>query len=121
MLYHYFAFTVKDNTKNKYPTVDDYEEWLSHARQHGVNIECYYYEIDQKDRLHMHGIMTAPKNIYKRQLLYKRMHQRIDEIQDQQGLIRFSDYIQKHYTTEEQYHQMLISYHIRHADYPYID
>lgn len=116
----YYAFTVKDTHSDRYPLVADYQSWLANAISKGCEIKCHYYEIDSRDRLHLHGIMLAPKNLFKKGLVYKQMHQRIDAIQDQVGLRRFSDYIQKDYTNEDEYQQAIYAYELRHIDNPFI-
>lgn len=120
MIFQYkvnYAFTVKDNTKGKYPMVSDYEQWIQHARGRGFDIQTYFYELDKKDRLHVHGIAIADKRFYKRSLMWKSMHQRIDELPTFLDLQNWSDYIEKDYINSMEYLQMLCAYEIRHLDY----
>lgn len=109
-----YAFTVKCNTHGHYPTMADYKEWILHAQSKGVDVEAYYYEIDSKDRLHIHGVFSGPKNLYKRGLLFKSFHQRIDEIPSFLDLQHWADYITKDYVNDFEYNQKLLAYEYRH-------
>lgn len=112
-----YGFTVKCNTKGYYPLVADYHDWLRNAESKGCKINCHYFEIDSKDRLHMHGVLEASKNLFKKSLVFKSFHQRLDEIPSFLDLKKWSDYIQKEYVNEDEYMQKLILYEHRHMPY----
>lgn len=109
-----YAFTVKCNTKGYYPMVSDYIDWIQNAQSKGCKIDVYYFEIDSKDRLHMHGVMRAKKDLFKKSLVFKSFHQRIDEIPSFLDLQKWGDYISKTYINEDEYRQMLVQYEYRH-------
>lgn len=108
----YYGFTVKAN-HIRYPQEDIYIEWMKNAQNRGFDIQCYYYEIDSLDKLHLHGIAIAPKKLWKKGLLYEQMHQLIKEIPTLGDLKRFTDYIQKEYTNQKEYEDKLTQYHYR--------
>lgn len=112
---NYYSFTVKDNSKNHYPMPCEYNEWIDNAYQKGFDVQCYFYELDSRGRLHMHGCAIAKPNFYKKSLLYKGFHQKIDVIPSFIDLARWSDYIQKEYVNQDSYEQMIISYMMQHS------
>lgn len=114
----YYAFTVKCNSK--FATKEELEEWIEHAESKGFRVQTYYFELDKKDRLHMHGVALAPPNLYKKRLLYNNYHQRIDMIPSFLDLQKWVDYIEKDYINSYEYEQMLASYHLRHSGYNFI-
>lgn len=117
----YYSLTVKCNDKSKHPLVGDYQEWIYNAEDKGVDILSPFYEVDSKDRLHLHAVLLGPKNLYKKKLMYKGYHQKIDEIPSWGDLIAWSDYIQKGYYNNDQYNQFLLEYEIRHGGYMFVD
>lgn len=116
----YYGFTVKRNDV-KYPQEEDYEDWIANANSKGFNVLCHYFELDSKRKLHVHGVALAPKNFYKQNLLFKKMHQRIDEIPSFIDLQRYTDYIQKEFVNTDEYLQKLDTYRIQTMEYPFLN
>lgn len=89
-----YAFTVKNNDEST-RTHECYKRWLDHAETLGVKIQQVFYEYDNNNRLHIHGVLQAPKNFYKSKLMYNGYHQRIDVLGTDEDLQRFLRYAQK--------------------------
>jgi len=106
----YYAFTVKYTMLNKMPMPSDYEAWMNNAEKKGFDIQCHYFELDKKGRLHIHGCAIADKNFYKKSVLHAGYHQKIDAIPSFMDLQVWSDYISKDYVNREEYDQKILSY-----------
>lgn len=111
----YYSLTVKCNDKDYHPLVSDYQGWIANAESKGVQILSPFYEVDSKDRLHLHAVILGPKNLFKKRLMFGEYHQKIDEIPSWKDLVAWSDYIQKGYVNNDQYQQFLLEYECRHS------
>jgi len=90
-----YAFTVKNNTNKRKPTLQDYEEWIEHAISKGVIICQVAYELDKANRIHLHGVMQSGDNLYKKKLMYNGFHQWICEIEFESDFHGWVKYIEK--------------------------
>jgi len=115
----FYAFTVKCNSRHALEK--DFHDWMENAMKWAFDIQCYYFELDSKDKLHIHGVAIADNGFYKKKLMYNNFHQRIDELPSFLDLERWCKYIQEDYVNEDEYRQMLISYDIRHNGYCFLD
>lgn len=118
-----YSFTVKNNSKDKWPMCSDYVEWVENARAKGFDVQFYIYEIDSKDRLHIHGIAHwhSSRLLWKKSLTYKDFHQRIDELPTTYDQQRYNDYCHKQFNNNEEHNQKILAYEIRHSEYPFQD
>lgn len=91
----YYSFTVKNTYQNLKPTIGDYTAWLENAQTKGFNIQTYMLEFDKSNRLHIHGVAIGSPNLYKKRLMYSNFHQKIDQIDSHNDLIRWHEYITK--------------------------
>lgn len=92
-----YAFTAKWNSK-KYPLLEDYAGWLEDCTNlHKFNIIDYYYELDSKGKLHVHGIASARKGYYAPNLLkgYKGMATKVKPLDSPSDERRWLKYIKK--------------------------
>lgn len=108
----YYAITLKQNYLTK-PQEQDYEKWFEYAYYKGGLIKEHVYELDSKDRLHVHAIMVFPRPIYKKQFMLAGMHQKIDQLKNQKDFKTFANYMSKSLGNRDQYEQMLQSYYYR--------
>lgn len=92
-----FAVTLKDNhTPVEELNQAIYEEWITNAKRFGFIMEDYFFENDTKGRLHLHGIGTHnQKSFLKKKLMYRRMHQRIDILQEWIDIETWRNYMKK--------------------------
>lgn len=94
---YYFGFTVKNNslsTKLLSETIYE-DEWIRPAMRRGLSIQKWVYEYDEKDRLHVHGIATAPKNLYFNKFLQDGYHQHFDHLKNPSDIVRWCIYMMK--------------------------
>ena len=104
---YYYSVTVKKNSG--LPIREDYENWLYNAMINGLHIDYYLYEIDKKQRLHIHGIATGRKNLYKKRFMLEGYHQKIDKIDSNEDLVRWMRYIEKDYKGDIEMDQRIVS------------
>lgn len=103
----YYAVTIKKTTEwciDYKDDIHDYEEWLRHAASCGLVFEKYCYEIDPKGVLHLHGIVKARANFYKKRLLKKGFHQQIDLLARPEDIVRWMIYMHKDYANLDLHH-----------------
>lgn len=91
-----YAFTIKFNTlEKKNCTPSDYRQvfvrWL--LTDERVKIDTHVYEQDSKGVCHSHGIISLPKGYYRKQLMEKGLHLKLEKIVDRAGWLA---YIRKH-------------------------
>jgi len=90
----YFGFTVK-NTNKRMPIYEDYHDWMENAKAKGFDIQTVGYELDSKERLHIHGIALASPRFTFKKVMFRKYHQYIEEIPSNNDLMRWSDYCKK--------------------------
>lgn len=116
----YYALTLKKNGK-KYPYTYEYEAYIKWLNTRGVTVETYNYELDSDRRLHVHGIMTGPGNLYKKLLCRRGWHTRIEEIGSEDDLARWAEYITKGYVNEYIEEQLCEVNDYQVSDYPFLN
>lgn len=108
----YYAVTLKQNFKTK-PQEYDYEMWFEYAFYHQGMMHGMVYELDSKDRLHCHAILSFPRKIFKQSLSVVGMHQKLDELKTYEDKANYARYMSKSQGNRDQYEQMLQSYYYR--------
>lgn len=110
----YYAFTVKDNSSNHYPTPEEYDTWIEKAQKKGFEALVYHYEIDSYGKLHIHGTAKAKDNFYYKTLKYGNLHTRCVKIDDEHNLKRWIGYCEKDYLNPDDESQKLWKYLVLH-------
>lgn len=115
-----YAFTVKVN--HFYPGVTDYEQWLEKARSKGFYIDFYTYELDEADKLHMHGVARARSKYYVNGIRPYGWHFQIVPINTIDGMKTWTRYCFKNDKgNENDNEEVLWKYEIRQLGYPFRD
>lgn len=96
-----YAYTVKV-LSNKTMDPNYEQDVFSRWRKLGVEFDCSVSERDSKGKLHYHGIIYLRKGFYRRKLVVRGYHMKLEELYDRAGWIRYieKDLKYKHY--EEQ-------------------
>lgn len=108
---NYYAITIKKTTEYVISLADlkkDYEDWLTYAATCGLIMEKYCYEFDPKGLLHLHGIVRAKSNFYKKRVLKKGFHQHIEKLETQDDIVKWMIYIHKDHENKFLSEQLLI-------------
>lgn len=90
-----YAFTVKGSSRARPAEHEDYVKWVDNAREQGFNVMDWIFERDQKERLHIHGIASAPTNFYKKRVMFNAFHQKIDKLPTQMDASKWFRYMMK--------------------------
>jgi len=105
----YYAFTIKNTFSKAPPTYEDYNDWMDNAKSKGFDIQMVGFELDSKQRLHLHGVALATPRLTFKKLTYRKFHQYIEAIASQNDLMRWSDYCRKDYDKRYDIEQKVIS------------
>lgn len=91
-----YAFTVKKLGPACFCSIDDYRSnvLLKWSRL-GVMVEEPYFEEDKDGKLHMHGIVSARKNYYRKKLSVFGYHVYITDIWDVDKWIEYCSKVKK--------------------------
>lgn len=82
-----YSFTAKliRYKQSKCP-VDDYEQLLKDWKsKYGCKFLKHVYEVDSKKRIHCHAIVEIPSGTYRKKMMDKRYHIRVDPIYNEIG------------------------------------
>lgn len=93
-----YAITLRKNVK----IVDihkllpsDYECIIDHIRNRGCTIDRIDFELDARDWLHIHGVITIPENVYRKELCIKPFHMHLRELKTQHDIDTWHSYCDK--------------------------
>lgn len=111
----YYGITLKKNLK-VYPTSYEYEDYLEFIRSKGIQIMDYHMELDNDNRLHLHGTIICPKNFYLKKLQKFGWHLKLVEIPSDKDLKKWSKYTHKCYDSMYEEEQLKIANDIRVSD-----
>lgn len=115
----YYGFTVKNNRSKCHPTYEDYEDWMDNAKKFGFDIQMCGYEMDEKRRLHVHGVALASPRFTYLKTMFRRYHQHIEPIPTNNDLMRWSDYCKKDHDDRYLIEQEVITQQIQ-SNYNFI-
>lgn len=81
-----FAYTIKSLGVNK---DDDYSPFFNKLKRLNITVEYKISERDSKGKLHYHGIIYLKKGFYRKRLLLRGYHIKLEEIYDKAGWIKY--------------------------------
>lgn len=85
-----FAYTVKKlNSALDFPKESDYEPFFSKLAKFNIPVEYKVAEQDSKNHLHYHGIMYLKKGFFRKRLVVKGIHLKLDEVYDRAGWLKY--------------------------------
>lgn len=80
-----WAFTLKEVKGDK----EGMERWFQRAEAFGCKIDCKYLELDSQKVEHYHGILYIPKGFYRKKLMMKGYHLKLEELFDRKGWMKY--------------------------------
>lgn len=96
--FHALAFTVK-KLSNDRVSISDYQANVLHKWSRlGVHVQEPYFEDDSEGKLHMHGVLYARKNYFKKKLMVQGYYVYLTDIWN---LDRWLEYCAKVKHTQE--------------------
>lgn len=85
-----FAYTIKKlNKTNQPPSQGDYDVFFKKLSKFNITVEYKISELDSKGHIHYHGILYLDKGFYRRKLMIKGFHMKLDEIYDKSGWVKY--------------------------------
>lgn len=76
-----YGYTIKDNRSE----TTDYQSWFDKADKMGCKFETKHAEYGSSNKLHYHGIVQIPKGFYRKRLMQKGLHLKLEELFDRAG------------------------------------
>lgn len=85
-----WAFTISDTTKEHKYAKTDYKLFWERCEQFGLRIEQREQEIGpNKGVPHYHGIIEIPKGFYRKKLMMKGLHLKLEELYNKRGWMKY--------------------------------
>lgn len=103
--YETFAFTFKKNVAdsdiaNLLPS--SYDNLFNLFKTHGCIFSKVVFEDDNKKRCHAHGIVSIPKNLYRRKLKLTSFHICLKHLTDTEQWLDYIEKQQQEYPSDEE-------------------
>lgn len=85
-----FAYTVKLNKSlHSAPTETEYIPWFDKLKKLGIELAYKISEKDKRGHLHYHGILYLPKGFFRRRVMMKNFHIKLEELYDKKGWMKY--------------------------------
>lgn len=93
----YYAVTLKFVKTNRKPKVSDYTSWILNAQllQDDLKLIVEGYELDSKQRIHYHAVISSKRNLFKKKFVVAGIHQQIDYLPLIKDFLNYSRYCKK--------------------------
>lgn len=84
-----WAFTISVTSGKLYP-LDTYDQFWKKCESYGITVSAKELEVgSNKGVPHYHGIIEIPKGFYRKKLMIRGMHLRLEELYNKKGWMKY--------------------------------